>query len=400
MVAGHLQIKKGNYYMVLNLHDEQGARKSKWLPTGIPVSGKKSQKQAEELLWETRHSYKDTMIRTMDAGAAHMTGNMLFADYMADWLGVIKNSVEEVTYAGYETAVKRRIAPYFKKRGVTLSGLTALDIEGFYEYCINKLSLKGSTVQHFHANIHKALKYAVRHDLIGNNPMNKVDRPKSLPYTGSFYSIAEVETLFQMVKGDPVEFPVLMAAFYGLRRSEIMGLRWQAIDFENNTITIDHTVVQFRTGGETKIVSKERTKNKSSCRSMPLVPQYRDLLLMMKERQKSCQELCGNCYTQTDYIYVNDLGIPYTPNFVTQHFKIVLRKNSLREIRFHDLRHTCASLLLKNGVSMKEIQEWLGHSNFSTTANIYAHLDASSKNSSAARMNESFSISPGIRPNL
>lgn len=217
MVAGHLQIKKGNYYMVLNLHDEQGARKSKWLPTGIPVSGKKSQKQAEELLWETRHSYKDTVIRIMDAGAAHMTGNMLFADYMADWLGVIKNSVEEVTYAGYESVVKRRIAPYFKKRGVTLSGLTALDIEGFYEYCINKLSLKGSTVQHFHANIHKALKYAVRHDLIGDNPMNKVDRPKSLPYTGSFYSIAEVETLFQMVKGDPVEFPVLMASFYGLR---------------------------------------------------------------------------------------------------------------------------------------------------------------------------------------
>ena len=71
MVAGHLQIKKGNYYMVLNLHDEQGARKSKWLPTGIPVSGKKSQKQAEELLWETRHSYKDTVIRTMDRSEEH-----------------------------------------------------------------------------------------------------------------------------------------------------------------------------------------------------------------------------------------------------------------------------------------------------------------------------------------
>lgn len=400
MVAGHLQIKKGNYYMVLNLHDEQGKRKSKWLPTGIPVSGKKSQKQAEELLWETRHSYKDTVIRTADAGAARMTGSMLFADYMVDWLGVIKNSVEEVTYAGYETCIKRRIAPYFKKRGITLSGLTALDIEGFYEYCLNKLSLKGSTVQHFHANIHKALKYAVRHDLIDSNPMDKVERPKSLPYTGSFYSIVEVEALFQAAKGDPVEFPILMAAFYGLRRSEIMGLRWQAIDFESNTITIDHTVVQFRAGGETKIVSKERTKNKSSCRSMPLVPQYRELLLLMKERQESCRELCGNCYTQTDYIYVNDLGVPYTPNFVTQHFKIVLQKNGLREIRFHDLRHTCASLLLKNGVSMKEIQEWLGHSNFSTTANIYAHLDTTSKNTSAARMNQSFSISPGIRSSL
>lgn len=348
MVAGHLQIKKGNYYMVLNLHDEQGKRKSKWLPTGIPVSGKKSQKQAEELLWETRHSYKDTVIRTVDAGAAHMTGSMLFADYMVDWLGVIKNSVEEVTYAGYETCIKQRIVPYFKKRGITLSGLTALDIEGFYEYCLNKLSLKGTTVQHFHANIHKALKYAVRHDLIDGNPMDKVERPKSLPYMGSFYSIAEVEALFQAAKGDPVEFPILMAAFYGLRRSEIMGLRWQAIDFESNTITIDHTVVQFRAGGETKIVSKERTKNKSSCRSMPLVPQYRELLLLMKERQKSCRELCGNCYTQTDYIYVNDLGVPYTPNFVTQHFKIVLRKNGLREIRFHDLRHPYVKPTTKN----------------------------------------------------
>ena len=400
MVAGHLQIKKGNYYMVLNLHDEQGNRKSKWLPTGIAASGKKSQKQAEEMLWETRHTYKDAVIHTMDASVAHMTGSMLFSDYMQDWLGIIKNSIEEVTYAGYETCITRRVIPYFQKRGTTLAELTALDIETFYGYCLNKLGLKGSTVQHFHANIHKALKYAVRHDLISSNPMDKVERPKSLPYTGSFYSLTEVEELFCAVKGDPVEFPVLMAAFYGLRRSEIMGLRWQAIDFESNTITIDHTVVQFRTGGETKIVSKERTKNKSSCRSMPLVPQYRELLLLMKERQESCWELCGNCYTQTDYIYVNDLGVPYTPNFVTQHFKIVLRKNGLREIRFHDLRHTCASLLLKNGVSMKEIQEWLGHSNFSTTANIYAHLDTTSKNTSAARMNQSFSISPGIRPSL
>lgn len=355
MVAGHLQIKKGNYYMVLNLHDEQGKRKSKWLPTGIPVSGKKSQKQAEELLWKTRHNYKDTVIRTVDAGAVHMTGNMLFADYMVDWLGVIRNSIEEVTYAGYETCVKQRIVPYFKKRGITLSELTALDIEGFYEYCLNKLSLKGSTVQHFHANIHKALKYAVRHDLIEGSPMDKVERPKSLPYTGSFYSIAEMEALFQAAKGDPVEFPILMAAFYGLRRSEIMGLRWQAIDFESNTITIDHTVVQFRTGGETKIVSKERTKNKSSCRSMPLVPQYRKLLLLMKERQESCRELCGNCYTQTDYIYVNDLGVPYKPNFVTQHFKIVLRKNGLREIRFHDLRHPNVKLKTKSFSTFFEI---------------------------------------------
>lgn len=106
---------------------------------------------------------------------------------------------------------------------------------------------------------------------------------------------------------------------------------------------------------------------------------YRDLLLRMKVRQECCRKLCGNCYTESEYIFVNDMGEPYQPNYVTQHFKLVLRKNHLRNIRFHDLRHTCASLLLKNGVPMKDIQEWLGHSSYNTTANIYAHLDTSSK---------------------
>ena len=163
---------------------------------------------------------------------------------------------------------------------------------------------------------------------------------------------------------------------------------------------IDHTVVQFRLQGKTKVVQKDRTKNASSCRSLPLVPQYRELLLRMQERQEQCRKLCGNCYIESDYIYVNDLGSPYQPNFVSQHFRALLEKNQLRVIRFHDLRHTCASLLLKNGVSMKEIQEWLGHSNFSTTANIYAHLDTAAKNTSAAKMTRAFSISPGIQATI
>ena len=398
MVAGHLQIKKGYYYMVLNLKGEDGKRKTKWLSTGIQAAGKKNLKAAETMLLETRHSYKEPIVCT-DA-SVRMSSDMLFSDYMLNWLGIIKNSVEEDTYAGYESNVKKRIAPYFEKAGVTLEELTALDIENFYKYCFNELGVKGTTVVRYHANIHTALKYAVRHDLIRANPMEKVDRPKSQHFTGSFYSVEEVERLFDVVRGDPAEFPILMAAFYGLRRSEIMGLRWQAVDFSSNTIRIEHTVVEFRADGKQKIVSKDRMKNKSSCRTMPLVPQFRELLIRMQERQKNCRELCGNCYTDTDYIYVNDLGVPYKPNFVTQHFRILLQNNGLRIIRFHDLRHTCASLLLKNGVSMKDIQEWLGHSNFSTTANIYAHLDTAAKNSSAVKLNGVLSIQPGIRASL
>lgn len=397
MVAGHLQIKKEHYYIVLNLKDERGKRRSKWLPTGIRVGGKKNLKLAEEMLLEARYAHKDPVVRDGGAAVGRMSGDMLFADYMLAWLEIIKNSVEEDTYAGYAANVKKRIVPYFRDLGVKLSEVTALDIEGFYRYCFNQRNLKGATVQHYHANIHKAIKHAVRHDLIGVNPMEKVDRPKAEAFHGAFYTMDEVETLFDIVRGDPVEFPVLIAAFYGLRRSEVMGLRWQSIDFVSNTITIEHKTVQFSHEGKTCIISKDQMKNKSSCRSLPLVPQFRDLLLRMRERQENCRALCGNCYVNSDYIYVNDLGEPYKPNFVTQHFKLVLRKNGLREIRYHDLRHTCASLLLKSGVSMKEIQAWLGHSDYSTTANIYAHLETGSKSVPASKMAAAVVINPGIK---
>ncbi len=396
MVAGHLQVKKGMYYVVLNLKSPDGKRIPKWVSTGIHVGGKKEEKQAFEKLIEFRHTYRDPVVLDPEVAGVQLDPNIRFSDFMLFWLESVKNSVEGDTYAGYEANVKARIVPYFEKTGVRLNELTALDIERFYEYCFNQLKVKGTTVQHYHANIHKAVKYAIRHDLITQNILAKVDRPKSETFTGSFYTLPEIERLFEVVKGDPVEFPVLMAAFYGLRRSEILGLRWSAIDFVGNTLTVEHTVVQYRINGQMVVEGKDRAKNRSSCRTMPLVPQYRDLLLRMKTRQESCRALCGNCYQESDYIYVNDLGVPYCPNYVTAHFRRLLKKHGLRLIRFHDLRHTCASLLLKNGVDMKDIQEWMGHSSYSTTANIYAHLDDRSKRRSADKMEQAFRISPGI----
>ena len=388
MVAGHLQIKKNRYYMVLNLKDKWGGRKTKWIPTGIAVGGKRNLKAAEDMLLETRYNYKEAEDSEKTVVSSQIVPQMLFSDYMEKWLGFIKNSVEENTYAGYELTVKNRISPYFKKIGVTLAELTSLAIEGFYEYCFNTLKVKGVTIQHYHGLMHKALKYAVRHNLIAANPMDRVERPKAQKFVGSFYSVAELEALFEAAKGDPLEFPILMAAFYGLRRSEIVGLKWKSVDFENNIITINHTVLQAKCDGELKLLYKDRTKNMSSCRSMPLVPQYRELLLKLKEQQKQNRKLCGNSYIDSDYICVNPMGGLYTPNYITQHFSLLLKKHNLRHIRFHDLRHTCASLLLKNGISMREIQEWLGHSDIQTTANIYGHLDSARKQSLADKLTQ------------
>lgn len=168
----------------------------------------------------------------------------------------------------------------------------------------------------------------------------------------------------------------------------MLGLKWSAIDFQSNTITIKHTVTSCNIDGKHVQVAQDTTKTKSSMRTLPLVPVFKDKLLQLKDKQAEYRRVCGKCYDKRylEYICVDEMGTLISPHYLTSAFPKLLAKNNLRHIRFHDLRHSCASLLLANGVPMKQIQEWLGHSDFSTTANVYAHLDYNSKLSSADAM--------------
>lgn len=377
MVAGHLREKSGYYYAVLNYTDYLGKRKTKWISTGLTVKGNK--KRAEAILMDARRNFNPEEPKVMN-------GDILFADYMEQWLDIIKSSVAVLTFASYSTTVKRIVAPYFREKKVTLKNLTAKDIQEFYLKELQRVS--ASSVIHYHANIHKALKYAVKIDLIDVNPADKVERPKKDRYVGSFYDADEVNALFEAAKGTKLELPILFGAFYGLRRSEAIGLKWDAIDFEQNTITIRHTVTSCDLDGKRVLVASDTTKTKSSMRTLPLVPFMRERLLALREEQKENRRLCGRSYIKdyVDYVCVNEIGDLIKPHYVTESFPKLLKANGLRPVRYHDLRHSCASLLLANGVPMKQIQEWLGHSDFSTTANIYAHLDYSSKLTSADAM--------------
>lgn len=162
-------------------------------------------------------------------------------------------------------------------------------------------------------------------------------------------------------------------------------MRWSAIDFDNNVFYINHTVTTPRINGKVKIVAKDRAKTKSSMAAMPLEPSIAARLLEIKERQEMYRKKFKRSYSKEwlDYVMVDELGGLILPNSVTSSFKNLLIKNNLRVIRFHDLRHTSASLLInkgrKNGITLKDVQMWLRHSDYSTTANIYAHLDASAK---------------------
>lgn len=377
MVAGHLSEKGGYYYAVLNYTDPLGERKTKWISTGLTIKGNK--KRAEAILMDARRNFNPETPKVM-------SGDILFADFMDKWLAVIKSSVAVPTYASYSTSVKKIIAPYFRKKEITCKGLTAKDIQDFYLKELERVS--ASSVIHYHANIHKALKYAVKLDLIDTNPADKVERPKKDRFIGSFYDADEMNALLEVSKGTRLELPILFGAFYGLRRSEAIGLRWDAIDFEHNTITIRHTVTSCDINGKRVLVAADTTKTKSSLRTLPLVPFVRERLLALMDEQRENRRLCGRSYNReyVDYVCVNEIGDLIKPHYVTESFPKLLEASRTRHIRFHDLRHSCASLLLANGVPMKQIQERLGHSDFSTTANIYAHLDYSSKLSSADAM--------------
>ena len=267
MVAGHLQEKNGMYYVVLTYRTPAGKRKSKWQATGLPVKGNK--KRAEAIMRELQDSFEPPA----DPNGPPCS-NMLFADYLIQWLEIAKGTIKLTTYASYKSLSESTIIPYFRQQNITLGTLRAVDIQCFYQKQLERV--KPNTVIHYHAIIHRALKYAVKTDLIAVNPADKVDRPRKNEFTGSFYSKEEMNALFDAVKGSKVEIPVLLAAFYGLRRSEVIGLKWDAINFERNTIEIKHTVTCIKMDGKKQLIESDSTKTKSSKRTLPLVPLFRE----------------------------------------------------------------------------------------------------------------------------
>ena len=380
MVAGHLTLKNGRYYAVLNYRNAGGQRKTKWISLGLPEKGNKRKAEAE--LARLRAEFEPPK------EAGDLSSDMLFADYLLEWLEIAKGRLAHATYGAYQGLLKSTIVPYFRKKKLTLRELEARHLQMFYSEMLRRVP--PNTVIHYHAVIHSALKYAVKTDMLVQNVADKVDRPKKNSFQPVFLSAEEMQKMFEALRGTKLELPVLVAAFYGLRRGEVVGLKWDAIDFEANTLEVKHIVTQASIDGKKVLVQADRAKTKSILRTLPLVPPIRDRLLMLKGQQDTYRRLCGKSYNRDylGYLCVDEIGNIIRPNYVSEQFPKLLEKNGLRPIRFHDLRHSCASLLLANGVPMKQIQEWLGHSDFSTTANIYTHLDYASKLSSAQAMLE------------
>ena len=383
-MRANITSKRGKLYIVITYEDMTGQIKKKWYGTGlddIKANKKEAENQKIQIFEEFRKNQQ--YIKKSNS-------EITFSEYMKQWLERIKPNLQVSTYATYKMQVDK-ITNYFANKNIMLLDLQPTDISNFYAYLIKN----GKTIQlceHYHVNIRKCLQSAVKANLIPYNPADRVDRPKSPKHIGNFYTKEELDKLFECLIGDNYAYIYKITAYYGLRRSEMMGIKWDAIDFQNKTLTLNHAVIQTKVNGKTVIVAKNIMKNKSSYRTLPLLPEIRDLLLELKKKQERNKELYGNQYTSkyADYICVDDLGYRLKPSTVSSHFQLVLNKNNLKKIKYHELRHSCASILLAKGVSMKEIQEWLGHSSYNTTANIYSHLDPKAKNNVANVITKTF----------
>lgn len=385
-MTGSLQTKGNIYYAVVNYTDEGGNRKLKWISTRLKVSGNNKRK-AEKFLRDVINEHEENKMV--------IAKEILFSDWMLGWLERMKTHVELTTWEGYESYVRAHIVPYFSHRRIML---TALEPKHIQDYITEKLAkgrvdgkggLAIESVKKHRKVMHIALDEALNLNLIPYNPSDRTKLPKNNnKFVASFYNESQAMELLQIAKDSIIEPAIVLTVYYGLRRSEVCGLKWSAIDFDKDTMVIKNTIVRVKTR-----VEKERTKNKSSYRTFPLLPSVKTYLKSLQRSQKKMQLICGESYFRNDYICKWEDGRPFDPGYITKKFGKLIGASALPQIRFHDLRHSTASILIGMGFGLKEVQEWLGHNDISTTADVYAHLQYSTKVMMADRLNEAISMS-------
>lgn len=392
-MTGSLQIKNENYYAVLNFKDQYGKRVQKWINLNMPVKGNK--RRAEAALNELLVQYQDyENIEPM---------NLPISELVARWLETTRPKIAVTTYDQYFLILNKHIRPYFDNLGITVIKLTAGDLEDYYAYKV-KGGLSPNTVIKHHAMIRTALQWAVKHRYIRENPADFAQKPSHVRYHGQEpYTVQEVAQLLRLTANEPIAVPIFLACFYGLRRSEALGLRWSSIDFQQGTFSISTTVVREKQGDEIVAVVRENTtKSDSSMRTLPLCQYTYQYFIWLQQEQARQRQLCGTSYDQRylDFLCVDQMGTLLQPDFVTHKFGQILSKYGLRPIRYHDLRHSCATIMLYLGYTLKDIQTWLGHSNYNFTADTYIHSGAGVHEQMAESFAEQlgFSLPPNMLP--
>ena len=373
MLSARLQDKGGRYYCVVN-YKENGSRKQKWLALGI--STKESKNKAMKLMEEKRAEFESKLCL---AGTS-----TYFVDYVAKWLDERRGMVQQTTWEGYETYVTRHIIPYFEPLKLFLVDVKPIHIKQYYEFKYTSGRLDGkegglsiAAIKKHALILKQVFDRAVLEEYVSVNPTAVVKMPgKDVPTREKkFLTLEEANVVLRAFEGHPLQAMIYVTLYYGLRRSEVLGLRWRAVNFEKNTITISYTVVTSKTG----LLAKDQMKTASSYREYQLIEDVRKVLLKLRAQQSENKMLFADEYEENDYIFKWENGKQFRPDTVTRTVERHLRAKGLPEITYHTLRHSTASILYDMGWDIMDIKHWLRHSSIDVTADIYTHISNSRK---------------------
>lgn len=380
--AASVQSKKGRLYAVMQVKKD-GTTKPVWRALGLSEGANKT--KVNKAFREVVAQYEQEFWEEQERGGRPPADIPVY-DYLVSYLKRVEPELQKNTIVSYRSMTNGKIRRYFQRRPqLTVGNLKPQDIQDFYQSLFAD-GVVANTVIHYHALLRRAFQQAFKEERIGANPFDRVGRPKKNKFHGENYTQEELLTLLHLARGDVIFPAILLAGAMGLRRSEALGVRWSRIDWEKRTVLLDTKIVEYQENGKKKVEPVEEMKNKSSRRTLPLPDPVVEMLQVQKEHREVYRKMFQGSYNAQylDYVCVNQLGELLRPSYVTDHFRELLEKYGLRHIRFHDLRHTFASLLINQDVPLINVSNFLGHSDLSTTANIYAHLDKASKQASAA----------------
>lgn len=380
--AASVQSKKGRLYAVMQVKKD-GTTKPVWRALGLPEGANKT--KVNKAFREVVAQYEQEFWEEQERGGRPPADIPVY-DYLVSYLKRVEPELQKNTIVSYRSMTNGKIRRYFQRRPqLTVGNLKPQDIQDFYQSLFAD-GVVANTVIHYHALLRRAFQQAFKEERIDANPFDRVGRPKKNKFHGENYTQEELLTLLHLARGDVIYPAILLAGAMGLRRSEALGVRWSRIDWEKRTVLLDTKIVEYRENGKKKVEPVEEMKNKSSRRTLPLPDPVVEMLQVQKDHREVYRKMFQGSYSTQylDYVCVNQLGELLRPSYVTDHFRELLEKYGLRHIRFHDLRHTFASLLINQDVPLINVSNFLGHSDLSTTANIYAHLDKASKQASAA----------------
>lgn len=371
-----LRERNGIYHVVVYwINPITKEQESKSKSTGLKIKGnkKKAEEIEEAFFQEVKEKYKDAY----QEDKIEKKEKIKFLDFLEQSITNSKNSIEYPTYKSYRDQ-QRIINKFFSIKNLDLEAVTVADILDFYSYLSNIRKNTNNTVIHYHALLRKTFTEAHIRKLIKENIMLEIPRPKKEKYISEVFNLKEINIFLNHIKGHQFELEMNLAIFYGFRRSELLGLRFSVIDFDNNTILVNTKITSSE---KEKLVAKQKMKNDSSYRIMPLLDSVKKLIIQRMERIKKDKYFFKSVYIKKweGFICVVENGELIKPGRLTRTFRKLINECGLKEIRLHDLRHSCATLLYEQDIQLKDIQMWLGHSDIQTTANIYSHFDYTRK---------------------